>query len=324
MSTNAYYILRDKGIEHEIGVREKEKMAVIDNAIEAQYRKLSERINNEYEVLYDTVPNEKLKAIFSTLHANLVYLFGKMNFRLPTQDDGDYYWAGESRGLLETIEIVAQLYQALSGSPLEFQIVTYYKNLFDICSEFLCQYRGSTIPPHMEKVELYYTIPIFIFNNKGIIIEAPKIKTIDQNYIKSIAERAQEDINNSNFDSTITKCRTLVEEIFCYVIELKEEKPSESGDISDLYKQVKGLYNMHQSKEADVRINMLLSGFEKILTAIAQMRNKNSDSHGIGSKRFNIEEHHARLFLNAAIAMSDFVLAVAEKSKTKSEVEHEA
>lgn len=299
-------------------------MTAIDNFLEAQYRKLSDRINTEYEVLYSAIHNEKLEAIFSTLHANLVYLFDKMNLRLPTQDEGNHYWADESRRLIQTIEIITQLHKTLSDTPFAFQIDPYYKSLFDNCIEFLCQHGGSTIPPHMEKVELYYTIPIFIFNNKGIIIEAPQIKTIDQNYIKSIAERAQEDINNSNFDSAITKCRTLVEETFCYVIELKEEKPSESGDISDLYKQVKGLYNMHQSKEADGRINMLLSGFEKILTAIAQMRNKNSDSHGVGSKRFNIEAHHARLFLNSAIAMSDFVLAVAEKSKTKAEAEHEA
>lgn len=294
-------------------------MAVIENTIEGIYRKFDDGINNEYEYLYTTVPNEKLKAIFSTIHSNLVYLFDRMNLRLPTQDDSAYYWAEDSRGLIQNIDIITHLYKALYNTSLSFQIDPYYKRLFDICSEFLCQYRGSTLPPHMEKVELYYTIPIFIYN-KGIVLDTKKIKTIDQNYIKSIAERAQEDIDNSNFDSAITKCRTLVEETFCYVIELKNEKPSESGDISDLYKQVKGLYNMHQSKEADVRINMLLSGFEKILTAIAQMRNKNSDSHGVGSKRINIEDHHARLFLNSAIAMSDFVLAVAEKAKAKSDV----
>jgi len=148
-----------------------------------------------------------------------------------------------------------------------------------------------------------------------VTIEAPKIKIIDRDYIKTLAERAKDDIDNSNYDSAVTKCRTLVEEVFCYVIELKGQTPSESGDITSLYKQVKGLYNMHQSKEADKRINVLLSGLEKILTAIAEMRNKDSDAHGVGSKRLNIEEHHARLLLNSAIAMSDFILAVAERNQ---------
>lgn len=121
------------------------------------------------------------------------------------------------------------------------------------------------------------------------------------------------DVNDGNYDSTITKSRTLLEEVFCYVIEKKGETPSESGDIGKLYNQVKQLYNMHQNKDIDKRINSLLSGLEKILSSIAEMRNENSDSHGIGAKRINIDEHHARLFVNSAMAMSDFVLAVGNK-----------
>lgn len=289
-------------------------MSHFNNVIEAQYRKLTGGISNEYISLYNDVSSEKLKLVFSTLHANLIYLFDKMNLRLPTKDDGNYYWADESRGLIQTIEIIFQLYKSLSGSPFEFEIDPYYKDLFDSCKGFLQQYRGSTIPPHMEKVELYYTIPIFITVNNDVSVEAPKIEKIDREYIKNITERALDDIERSNYDSCITKCRTLVEEVFCYVIELKNEQPTESGDITALYNQVKSLYNMHQARDVDVRINMLLSGLEKILTAIAQMRNKDSDSHGVGSKRINIEEHHSRLFVNTAIAISDFILAVAERN----------
>lgn len=153
--------------------------------------------------------------------------------------------------------------------------------------------------------------------NAVVNVEAPKIKVIDRDYIKDLAERAQEDIENSNFDSAITKSRTLLEEVFCYVIEVKNEEPLINGDIVTLYKQVKGLYNMHQAKEIDRRINMLLSGLEKILTAITQMRNNESDAHGVGSKRIKIDEHHARLFLNAAIMMSDFILSVSNRKQAR-------
>lgn len=148
--------------------------------------------------------------------------------------------------------------------------------------------------------------------NEVISVEAPVIKVIDNTYIKGLSERAMEDIEKANYDSCITKCRTLLEEVFCYVIELKSDKPSESGDIKVLYNQVKEIYNMHQDKDIDTRINMLLSGLEKIITSISLMRNKDSDAHGVGSKRINISEHHARLYLNAAIMMSDFILAVAQ------------
>lgn len=155
----------------------------------------------------------------------------------------------------------------------------------------------------------------FIIKKKGeaVSVTAPSVKTIDRSYIVSLSDRAMKDVTEGNFDSAITKSRTLLEEVFCYVIEKKGEVPSESGDIGKLYSQVKSLYNMHQNKDMDKRINGLLSGLEKILSAIAEMRNKGSDSHGVGTKRINIAEHHARLFVNSAMTMADFVLAVSER-----------
>lgn len=146
-------------------------------------------------------------------------------------------------------------------------------------------------------------------------IAAPAIKTIDREYIKSISSRAMRDIEQNNFDSAITKSRTILEETFCYVIEKKSEIPSDSGDIGKLYKQVRTLYNMHTDANTDRRINTLLSGLSSIVSAIAEMRNKDSDAHGVGANRIAIEEHHARLFVNAAIAMADFILSVEQKSK---------
>ena len=145
-------------------------------------------------------------------------------------------------------------------------------------------------------------------------VAAPAIKIINREYIVDISDRAMQDVQTGNYDSAITKCRTLLEEVFCYVIEKKGETPSDSGDIGKLYNQVKQEYKMHQDKDVDKRINGLLSGLEKILNAIAEMRNKGSDAHGVGASRISISEHHARLFVNSAMTMADFVLAVGERS----------
>ena len=51
--------------------------------------------------------------------------------------------------------------------------------------------------------------------------------------------------------------------------------------------RIKSLYNMNQDKEIDRRVNMLLSGLEKILSAITEMRNCASDSHGVGKKELS-------------------------------------
>lgn len=146
--------------------------------------------------------------------------------------------------------------------------------------------------------------------NEEIKIETPRINIIDREYIKSLSERALKDIEDNNLDSAITKSRTILEETFCYVIEKKHQVPSDSGDIGKLYKQVKDLYNMHTDSGMDKRINKLLSGLENIVQSIAELRNNGSDSHGLGIKRVNILPYHARLAVNAATVMAEFILSV--------------
>ena len=129
--------------------------------------------------------------------------------------------------------------------------------------------------------------------------ETPAIRSVSREYISNLSERALNDVENGNFDSAITKSRTLLEEVFCFAIEKQSQKPNDNGVIDDLYKQVKNLYNMHQDSETDKRI-------------ISLMRNKGSDAHGLGSRRINIKDYHARLFVNSARTVADFILAVVE------------
>lgn len=140
--------------------------------------------------------------------------------------------------------------------------------------------------------------------------EISEIKKVDLDYIRNITQRANKDISEGNFDSAITKARTLLEETFIYVIESKSSAPSGNGDIKALYKQTRELYNMHTGKEIDKRINMLLSGLNNVVTGIAEMRNLAGDAHGSGSKRIGVSEYHTRLCLNAATIVADFILSV--------------
>jgi len=107
--------------------------------------------------------------------------------------------------------------------------------------------------------------------------------------------------------------RTILEEVFCYVIEKKNEIPNTSGDIGKLYKQVKDLYHMHGDKKLDMQINKLYSGLEKIVSSIAELRNQEGDAHGVGIKRIFISEHHARFLVNSAMIMAEFILAVSNE-----------
>ena len=136
----------------------------IENYIESQYRELlsCSQINAEYSDLYKSFRNQKLREILMTLHHDLVGLFRTMNERLPTGEHEAHFWAEPSRDLIKRIEIILSLVSSLKETPLAFQIDPYYLDLLTRCRDFLSSSGGSSLPPNMAKVELYYTLPIFL------------------------------------------------------------------------------------------------------------------------------------------------------------------
>lgn len=244
----------------------------------------------------------------------------------------EYYWANSNKTNLSRWIYLDNLmdYLIKEGKMNEFLHYMFDKERFanELKSlknpaeiEERYNYIISSVINKINSILYFSNYELNIINSKYIInkigevieIETPILKTIDSNYIKDLTERANKDIIENNYDSAITKARTLLEETFCYVIEIKNEEPSDSGDIHKLYKQVKNLYNMHTDKDMDTRINKLLSGLENIVQSLAEMRNNGSDSHGLGSKRINIDSHHARLCVNSASVMAEFILSVASK-----------
>ena len=145
---------------------------------------------------------------------------------------------------------------------------------------------------------------------KTPIIEAPNIKLINVSYVQGLRERCTEDFISGNYDSVITKSRTVIEEVLIYILEQNQVEVESKGDINKIYNQVKAIYNMRQDKGYDGRVNSLLSGLEKIVQSVAEMRNVNSDAHGVGSKRIVIKEREARLVMNSTVTFCEYILSI--------------
>lgn len=149
---------------------------------------------------------------------------------------------------------------------------------------------------------------------EAIVVEAPKIKNITYQYIRELPDRIKDDISNKDYDSVVTKSRTLLEEVLIFIIEKKtKERYKSNGDLLKIYAEAKSLLNITQQKEWDVRINDLLSGINKIIDAIGRMRNMNSDAHGAGAGRIVIKEREARLIAASAVMVSAYMLSIYQK-----------
>lgn len=146
---------------------------------------------------------------------------------------------------------------------------------------------------------------------KRIIIEAPKIKCITNEYIKDLPKRIKNDLDSGDYDSVITKSRTLIEEVLIYINEsISLTKYKSNGDLNKIYQETTLLLNMRQNAEWDKRINELLGALHKIISAISNIRNINSDAHGVGSNRITIQKKEALLVAQSAVILSEYFLSV--------------
>lgn len=198
----------------------------------------------------------------------------------------------------------------LSGTPDE--IKTTYHNIVN----------GAMVKIN-EKL-LFAGVQLRMVNNRFVLlgigedigVEAPQVRDITYEYIRELPERIKADIANKNFDSVVTKSRTLLEEVMIFIIEkMTKEHYRSNGDLSKIYSEVKSLLNMTQKKDWDVRINDLISGINKIIEAIGKMRNMNSDAHGVGQRRIDIREREARLIASSAIMISEYMLSIYQKDR---------
>lgn len=149
----------------------------------------------------------------------------------------------------------------------------------------------------LARVELRLVNNTFVLATIGeeIVVETPKVKIITTQYIRELPERIKEDITNKDYDSVITKSRTLLEEVLIFIIE----------------KMTSGRYK--SNGDWDKRVNELLGGLHKIVNAISSMRNMNSDAHGAGSGRINIKKREALLVAHSSMILAEYWLSIYEE-----------
>ena len=190
------------------------------------------------------------------------------------------------------------------GAPQDIEDA--YKNIIDLALKkinsilYLGKHELQIIDGHFYVVE----------SGTKPTIEKTNISIINIPYVQGLSKRCEKDFIERNYDSVVTKSRTLMEEVLVYILEQNNADAPTKGDLKKLYAAVKPLFNMNQKSEFDKRVNELLSGLEKIINSIAEMRNTNSDAHGVGSKRINIRESEAKLIMNSAILYCEYILSI--------------
>lgn len=153
---------------------------------------------------------------------------------------------------------------------------------------------------------------IIDINNVNDNILAEK-KIIDIYYINSLLERCKKNFENNEYDEIVTKSRTLVEEVLIYVLEKENIAFDKNGDIAKYYKDIKNVLKFNIDKKLDERIKKLLGSLETIVNSIAEFRNNYSDAHGVGANRIIVNQNEAKLVMNSAIVLCNYIIEVYDK-----------
>lgn len=209
-----------------------------ENFIESVYRELV-TIDTQFISLYKEFNHEKLENIFSTLHEKILSSFEMMNRRLPTKNEEAYYWAEPSRTLIDSIGTINKMYTYLETTNYAFAIDEYYNEIFAKCLSFLVYYHGSQIPPNMDKIELYYTIPILSPTSSLKIVREEKssfykLKLIGEGSYANVY-KYKDDFYNKNFVIKRAKKGLSEKELLRFKREYEEMEKFSSPYIVEVY-----------------------------------------------------------------------------------------
>lgn len=141
-------------------------------------------------------------------------------------------------------------------------------------------------------------------------------KEVNQLFIEEQIKKCTQKIREGDYTGAITNARSLVEAVLKEIEnQLGKDAPEYDGDLTKLYRRVQKLLNLEPSrKDVSDSLKQMLSGLNSIVTGLAAVRNKMSDSHVL---TYNPSKHHAKLAVNAANTFCDFIFSTLEYQKEK-------
>ncbi|WP_415591807.1 abortive infection family protein [Liquorilactobacillus ghanensis] len=172
----------------------------------------------------------------------------------------------------------------------------------------------------LEKVNLELSVSdkkLIAVNNEIKIVDydsepeiiASTTEIINNEYINDLLEKSMKSLIEEDFDSVVTKSRTLMESVFIQILHENNVPFKENGNIGQYRTSVNKTLNIKPDSNWNKDVLNMITGLNKIIDSISNMRNNNSDAHG-SSNRVRINSSEAELILNTAVNVSKYYLEV--------------
>ena len=112
--------------------------------------------------------------------------------------------------------------------------------------------------------------------------------------------------------AAVTAARSLLESTLKTILEDHGEDYDEGDDLPRLYRRVQEVLKLSPAEQTEDRFRAILGACTTIVKELGSVRNRHSDAHGEGRKRYRVEGRHAALAVNLAGAMALFLIETHE------------
>ena len=145
------------------------------------------------------------------------------------------------------------------------------------------------------------------FNNVSVKLDSLLTIGNEFNYIQITWEKAKSKVEIDP-EGAITNARTLLESCLKYVLDSLNVAYKDNGDLNVLYKSARKELNLSPDQHSEDNFVKVLSGCTSIVGGLAGIRNDYGDAHGKKIIHYKPAPRHARLVVNLAGAMSEFII----------------
>ena len=153
-----------------------------------------------------------------------------------------------------------------------------------------------------------------VISTSSSLISLETEKILDIAYVRNLTVLCENDFFSGNIDSVITKVRTMVEEVMIHILEQEGPVKDYKGKLHEMFNDVKEILNM-DSKVGPVQ--GIVKALSDLVWNIGGLRNNYSDGHAQGKSRVTLSVHEARLMMNSAVTLMEYVLSIYETQKSE-------
>lgn len=138
-------------------------------------------------------------------------------------------------------------------------------------------------------------------------------------FIAEQIEKCDRKLTDADYDGAITNARSVVEAVLCDIeSRLDDQAPPYDGNLPRLYKRVQELLKLDpERQDVSESLRQLLRGLVSVIAGLAPLRNKMGDAH---VRTYKPARHHAKLAVNSAKTLLDFIYDTFEYQKAKGTV----